>query len=77
MRRGVEVWIDADIAPFSRIGTLHDDRGQIRFRYHSSWTAHPGAFAIDPTLSLGEAPFFPNAEAGNFGVFLDLSLIHI
>jgi serine/threonine-protein kinase HipA len=71
--RDVEVWIDADIAPYSRVGTLHQDRGQIRFRYDPSWPTSPGAFAIDPTLSLGEAPFFPNAEMGNFGVFLDSS----
>jgi len=71
--RDVEVWVDADIVRLTRVGTLHDDRGQIRFRYDPSWPDHPGAFEIDPALSLGEAPFFPNAETANFGVFLDSS----
>ena len=69
----VEVWIDTDIAPSTRVGTLHDDRGQIRFRYDAAWLAHPNAFDIDPTLALGDAPFFPNAATGNFGIFLDSS----
>lgn len=73
MTREVEVWIDADVAASARVGTLHDDRGQIRFRYEPSWLAHPKAFEIDPSLSLGDAPFFPNVETGNFGVFLDSS----
>jgi len=31
------------------------------------------AFALDPDLSLDDAPFFPKPELGNFGVFLDSS----
>jgi serine/threonine-protein kinase HipA len=73
MTRDVEVWIDADIAPSTRIGTLHDDRGQIRFHYDAAWRENPEAIAIDPALTLDAAPFFPNPEAGNFGVFLDSS----
>jgi serine/threonine-protein kinase HipA len=73
MTRDVEVWIDADIAPSTRVGTLHDDRGQIRFHYDRHWRGHPGAIAIDPALTLDDAPFFPDPTIGNFGVFLDSS----
>jgi len=71
MTRAVEIWIDADIAPLARVGTLHDDRGQVRFHYDDAWLRDARAFAIDPDLSLGEKPFFPRPEAGSFGVFLD------
>ena len=62
MTREVEVWIDADVAPAARVGTLHDDRGQIRFRYDRAWKDATEAFQIDPDLSLDDAPFFPNPE---------------
>jgi serine/threonine-protein kinase HipA len=71
--REVEVWIDADVAPSARVGTLHDDRGQVRFRYDRAWRDAAEAFQIDPALSLDDAPFFPDTETGNFGVFLDSS----
>ncbi|MFO1468086.1 MAG: type II toxin-antitoxin system HipA family toxin [Steroidobacteraceae bacterium] len=71
MTRAVEVWIDADIAPLARVGTLHEDRGQIRFHYDRSWLARSEAIAIDPVLTLDDAPYFPNPETGNFGIFLD------
>lgn len=73
MTREVEVWIDADVAPSARVGMLHDDRGQIRFRYDRAWTHASEAFQIDPGLSLDDAPFFPDPETGNFGIFLDSS----
>lgn len=73
MTREVEVWIDADVAPSTRVGTLYEDRGQIRFHYDRAWRENPEAIAIDPALTLDEAPFFPNPETGNFGVFLDSS----
>lgn len=73
MNRSVEVWLDADIAPATCVGRLHDDRGQIRFHYDRQWLASPQAFALDPDLSLDVQPFFPRPEKGNFGIFLDSS----
>ena len=73
MTRDVEVWLDADIAPAACVGTLHDDRGQIRFHYDRAWLAGPHAFALDPDLTLDAQPFFPRPESSNFGVFLDSS----
>lgn len=77
MKKGqahLEVWLDVDwsVEPY-RVGTLSDDRGQLRFAYDRDWLRRDEAFALDPDLSLDKAPFFPNPEAGNFGVFLDSS----
>jgi serine/threonine-protein kinase HipA len=69
----LEVWLDADLGPARLVGRLAQDRGQTRFRYDENWLADPQAFALDPDLSLGDAPFFPKAELGNFGIFLDSS----
>jgi serine/threonine-protein kinase HipA len=69
----MEVWLDADLGPACRVGSLAHDRGQIRFRYDREWLNDARAFALDPDLSLDDAPFFPRAEQGNFGVFLDSS----
>jgi len=55
------------------VGTLSHDRGQVRFRYNEAWLRGGRAFALDPDLSLDESTFFPRAETGNFGVFLDSS----
>ena len=73
MTRVVEVWSDADFAAAARTGWLHDDRGQIRFEYDPAWLDRGPAFDLDPSLTLGTAPFFPNARTGNFGIFLDSS----
>jgi serine/threonine-protein kinase HipA len=67
----LEVWLDCDLGPRRLVGTLAHDRGQIRFHYDRNWLRDPNAFALDPDLSLDEAPFFPKPEVGNFGVFLD------
>lgn len=69
----LEVWLDCDLAPPGLVGTLAHDRGQIRFHYERAWLRDPRAFALDPDLSLDEAPFFPKPELGNFGIFLDSS----
>jgi len=69
----LEVWLDDDLGAPCQVGTLAHDRGQIRFRYVRSWLDHPRAFALDPDLSLDEAPFFPKPELSNFGIFLDSS----
>ena len=69
----LEVWLDADLSPACRVGTLGHDRGQIRFHYDRNWLKDPRAFALDPDLSLDEHPFFPKPELGNFGIFLDSS----
>lgn len=69
----LEVWIDCDLGPPCRVGTLSHDRGQVRFRYERAWLADPRAFALDPDLSMDDQPFFPKPELGNFGIFLDSS----
>lgn len=69
----LEVWLDCDLGPATRVGTLAHDRGQVRFRYEHSWLEDPRAFALDPGLSLDAQPFFPKPESGNFGIFLDSS----
>lgn len=73
MSRAVEVWVDADLGPLTRVGTLYDDRGQVRFQYDSAWRQDARAYAIDPELSLDAHSFFPRPEAGHFGIFLDSS----
>lgn len=70
---GLEVWLDCELGPPCLVGTLAHDRGQIRFRYEPAWLRDPRSFAIDPDLSLDEAPFFPKPDLGNFGIFLDSS----
>ena len=69
----LEVWLDSDLGQPCRVGTLAHDRGQIRFHYERSWLHDPRAFALDPDLSLDNAPFFPKPELGNFGGVLDSS----
>ena len=70
----LEVWVDAAvIGEPRRVGTLMHDRGQVRFTYDQAWLGHPARFALDPDLSLDDAPFFPRPESGNFGIFLDSS----
>ena len=69
----LEVWLDCDLGPACPVGTLAHDRGQIRFYYNSDWLRDPRAFALDPDLSLDDAPFFPRPELGNFGIFMDSS----
>lgn len=69
----LEVWLDDELGPACRVGTLFHDRGQIRFHYEREWLKDPRAFALDPDLSLDEHPFFPKPELGNFGIFLDSS----
>ena len=69
----LEVWLDCDLGPPCRVGSLAHDRGQIRFHYERSWLTDARAFALDPDLSLDDAPFFPKPELGNFGIFLDSS----
>ena len=67
----LEVWLDCDLGSPCLVGTLAHDRGQIRFHYERQWLRDARAFALDPDLSLDEAPFFPKPELGNFGIFLD------
>ncbi|MFA7270180.1 MAG: type II toxin-antitoxin system HipA family toxin [Sterolibacterium sp.] len=74
MNTELEVWLDCDLCPLQRLGTLSHDRGQVRFRYDVRWLAQQDiAFSIDPQLMLDAGPFFPKPEAGNFGIFLDSS----
>ena len=74
MSETLEVWLDCDLCPMQRLGTLAHDRGQVRFHYDKPWLAQQDiAVAIDPQLNLDAGPFFPKPDAGNFGVFLDSS----
>lgn len=74
MSAALEVWMDANFLPVQqRVGTLHNDKGQVRFAYAQAWLQSPFVFNLDPDLSLDKAPFFTRPEAGNFGVFLDSS----
>lgn len=73
MSAALEVWLDCDLCPMRRLGTLEHERGQVRFAYDRDWLKQDIAFAIDPQLTLDAAPFFPRPEAGNFGIFLDSS----
>ncbi len=74
MKNNLEVWLDVDFLPqITRVGTLSHDKGQVRFAYDASWLKNPLKFVIDPNLSLDVAPFYPNPETGNFGIFLDSS----
>jgi serine/threonine-protein kinase HipA len=74
MKQSLEVWLDCDLCPKQRLGTLAHDRGQVRFQYDNSWlTQRHNVFAIDPQLTLDSGVFFPNPESGNFGIFLDSS----
>lgn len=74
MNESLEVWLDCDLCPMQRLGTLAHDRGQVRFHYDKAWlTRQDIAFAIDPQLTLDAGPFFPKPDTGNFGVFLDSS----
>ncbi len=73
MSEVLEVWLDCDLGPMARVGSLAHDRGQVRFVYDAAWLRDPLAFALDPDLSLGAQSFFPNPQQGNFGVFLDSS----
>ena len=59
----VQVWLDADFVgdPIC-VGTLHHERGQLRFSYQKDWLRNPAAFALDPDLTLDKAPFFPRPD---------------
>ena len=72
MSGALEVWLDVDfLEGMHKVGMLSHDRGQVRFRYDSSWLNHPACFMLDPDLSLDAAPFFPNPTAGNDAEFDD------
>ena len=52
----LEVWLDAGIVDTAtRVGSLYNDRGQIRFEYDKAWLAHPHAFALDPAPGVFQA----------------------
>ena len=73
MSDALEVWIDSNLMPQCQVGTLYNHRGVVRFEYDKGWLQSGTAFALDPKLTLDEAPFFPGAGSTNFGVFLDSS----
>ncbi|HTY50473.1 MAG TPA: type II toxin-antitoxin system HipA family toxin [Steroidobacteraceae bacterium] len=66
----LEVWLDCELGPPARVGTLAHERGRIRFRYEREWLEDARAFALDPDLSLQGRPLRPRPGRGNFGVFL-------
>ncbi len=69
----LEVWLDCDLGPATRVGLLSQDRGQVRFRYEDAWIKDARAFSLDLGLDLDDGTFYPRPEAGNFGIFLDSS----
>ncbi len=70
----VEVYLDCEFTHGpALVGTLWNDRGQVRFEYNETWIANRHAFELDPGLTLDAEPFFPDPEQANFGVFLDSS----
>lgn len=70
----LEVWLDAHMLEYPRlVGSLHHDRGHIRFRYDATWLRDPARFMLDPGLSLDGQVFFPGPGQANFGIFLDSS----
>jgi serine/threonine-protein kinase HipA len=74
MSASLEVWLDVDFLPnITRVGTLSHDKGQVRFSYFAAWLKSPLRFMLDPNLSLDDAPFYPNPDTANFGIFLDSS----
>lgn len=71
MHDELEVWLDSDLQPETRVGTLFNVRGNVRFEYDRAWLKSGLAFQLDPGLTLDDAPFHPAAGSTNFGVFLD------
>lgn len=72
MKEYLEVWLDVDFLDQPvYVGELAHDRGQIWFSYAKDWLRHRACFTLDPDLTLDSGAFFPRAELGNFGVFLD------
>ena len=70
----LEVWLDSDLMLPALVGTLtRGTKGPPRFQYAAAWLKHPDKFAIDPATFLDKAPFYPDNELPNFGVFLDSS----
>lgn len=63
----VEVYFDQELVGQLTVGD--GIRPTVRFQYDSSWLSRPGAFPIDPELSLSGAPF---VRAGSlFGAMRD------
>lgn len=73
MNDELEVWIDSNLQPATRVGILFNVRGNVRFEYEKAWLKSGLAFQLDPTLTLDTAPFYPTNGSSNFGVFLDSS----
>src|SRR3990167_3062104 len=71
--QALEVWLDAAHFQqgYCKVGTLFNDRGQIRFVYTDTWLKHPLCFMLDPELTLDAGVFFPDPQKANFGIFLD------
>ncbi len=70
----IEVWLDSDLMPLARVGTLtRGAKGIVRFQYSAEWLKNPLKFAIDPGTFLDTAPFYPENGMANFGAFLDSS----
>lgn len=68
----LEIWVDADIVPRqTRLGTLTNHRGSLRFQYHESWLSDDARFAIDPDLTLDAGVFHPGTAGANFRIFDD------
>jgi len=71
MNDELEVWLDSHLQPETRVGTLFNVRGNVRFEHHKAWLKNGLAFQLDPSLTLDDAPFHPTDGSTTFGVFLD------
>lgn len=70
----LDVWLDCDLMPPARVGTLtRGTKGPPRFQYAAEWLRRPDKFAIDPGAILDKAPSYPGNDLPNFGAFLDSS----
>jgi len=69
MNRDIHVYVDVGGKPVS-VGRLWlRESGTATFRYELNWLRDPRAFALSPTLPLGEGAF--HTSDGNFGAFKD------
>ncbi|MDA3951665.1 MAG: HipA domain-containing protein [Spirochaeta sp.] len=71
MHDQLEVWVDSDIVPLRKIGSLSHDRGTVWFAYDQAWLTSPTAFQIDPRLQLLSGSAYAHPETGTFAIFLD------
>ncbi|HCX10216.1 MAG TPA: type II toxin-antitoxin system HipA family toxin, partial [Hyphomonas sp.] len=72
----IEIHISLEGETF-RVGTLFRQaargRESVTFEYHPDWLSHGVAFALEPSLSLGQGIFHPGGAKEIFGSIGDSS----